>query len=120
VTLWSLSQGELRSGSDDFVDRAFDSVGQLLTSRHAPVDRASYFEALCAGGYPAVQWMVARIWRRWFARYVETVLAREIELIADIRRAGVLITGRFVLRTGQRRLPFGDRLMALPVSDLWS
>ena len=90
VTLWPLSQGELRSGSDDFVDQAFDSPEQLLASRHAPVDRASYFEALCAGGYPAVQRMVARTRRRWFARYVETVLAREIELIADIRRAGAL------------------------------
>ncbi|MGH3925863.1 MAG: ATP-binding protein, partial [Pseudonocardiaceae bacterium] len=92
VTLWPLSQGELRSGSDDFVDRAFDNPEQLLTSRHAPVDRASYFEALCAGGYPAVQRMVARTRRRWFARYVETVLAREIELIADIRRAGALLS----------------------------
>ncbi|MBV9141233.1 MAG: ATP-binding protein [Pseudonocardiales bacterium] len=90
VTLWPLSQGELHSGSDDFVDRAFGSPEQLLTSRHAPIDRASYFEALCAGGYPAVQRMAARTRRRWFARYVETVLAREIELIADIRRAGAL------------------------------
>ncbi|MGH3922061.1 MAG: ATP-binding protein, partial [Pseudonocardiaceae bacterium] len=32
----------------------------------------------------------ARTRRRWFARYVETVLAREIEMVADIRRADAL------------------------------
>ncbi|MGH3831779.1 MAG: DUF4143 domain-containing protein [Pseudonocardiaceae bacterium] len=35
-------------------------------------------------------------------------------------RAGGHFTGGLVLHTGQRRLPFGDRLMALPASDLWS
>ena len=34
------------------------------------------------------------------------------------RQVGLLQAG-FVLHTGQRRLPFGDRLMALPVSNLW-
>ncbi|MGH7867787.1 MAG: DUF4143 domain-containing protein, partial [Candidatus Dormibacteraceae bacterium] len=32
---------------------------------------------------------------------------------------GHFIAG-IVLHTGKRRLPFGDRLMALPASDLWS
>jgi predicted AAA+ superfamily ATPase len=32
---------------------------------------------------------------------------------------GHFIAG-LVLHAGQRRLPFGDRLMALPASDLWS
>jgi hypothetical protein len=35
------------------------------------------------------------------------------------RQVGLLQAG-LVLHTGQWRLPFGDRLMALPVSDLWS
>lgn len=29
-------------------------------------------------------------------------------------------TAGVILNTGQRRLPFGDRLVALPASDLWS
>ena len=90
VTLWPLSQGELRSGPDDFVDRAFSVPGTLLDHTGEPLERPAYFEALSIGGYPAAQPLTARTRRRWFTRYVETVLAREIEMAADIRRADAL------------------------------
>jgi uncharacterized protein len=34
-------------------------------------------------------------------------------------RVGVPFVAGIVLHTGHRRLPFGDRLVALPMSDLW-
>ncbi|MGH3937142.1 MAG: hypothetical protein ACRDTG_00680 [Pseudonocardiaceae bacterium] len=43
---------------------------------------------------------------------------RLIEL-ADESARGEFISG-VVPHTGQRRLPFGDRLVALPASALWS
>ncbi|MGH3785785.1 MAG: DUF4143 domain-containing protein [Pseudonocardiaceae bacterium] len=46
---------------------------------------------------------------RWLAR-----------LRDRLDRAGGHFTAGLVLHTGQRRLPFGDRLIALPASDLWS
>ena len=91
VTLWPLSQGEITDGGDDFIDRAFEDAGALLTHRGPTPQRAAYFEALCAGGYPSVQRLTVRARRRWFARYVQTVLQREVEVAADIRRAGALM-----------------------------
>jgi uncharacterized protein len=35
-------------------------------------------------------------------------------------RAGVPFVAGVVMHTGSRRLPFGDRLAALPLGDLWA
>jgi predicted AAA+ superfamily ATPase len=90
VTMWPLSQGEITGGGDGFVDRAFGDPAALLTHQGHTPSRANYFEALCVGGYPAVLHLGVRARRRWFARYVQTVLQREIEVAADIRRADAL------------------------------
>lgn len=90
VTLWPLSQGELRGGQDDFVDRAFAEPDGLVRHRSPVLDRPDYFRTLCVGGYPAVQRLGDRARARWFRAYVDTVLAREIRMAADIRRAGAL------------------------------
>ncbi|MGQ0778595.1 MAG: AAA family ATPase [Pseudonocardiales bacterium] len=63
VTLWPLSQGELRAGPDDFVDRAFDGAA-LLDHTGATPERPAYFEALSIGGYPAAQRLTGRTRRR--------------------------------------------------------
>jgi predicted AAA+ superfamily ATPase len=42
------------------------------------------------------------------------------ELRDRLDRAQGEFTAGVVLHTGQRRLQFGDRLVALPTSDLWS
>ncbi|MEZ0365165.1 ATP-binding protein [Mycobacterium sp. pUA109] len=91
VTLWPLSQGELTGGDDDFVDRAFADAESLLTHQGPTPARSAYFDALCLGGYPAAQGLGVRGRRRWFARYVQTVLQREIAVAADIRRADALM-----------------------------
>lgn len=90
ITLWPLSQGELHAGTDGFVDRALSGAAALLDHGGETTERPAYFEALSIGGYPAAQRLTARGRRRWFSRYVETVLAREIEVAADIRRADAL------------------------------
>jgi predicted AAA+ superfamily ATPase len=90
VPLWPLSMGELTGGSDDFIDRAFAAPHDLLTHDASVQERRQYLELLCVGGYPEVQRLAPRTRRRWFARYVQTVLQREIELAADIRRADAL------------------------------
>ena len=90
VQLWPLSMGELTGGSDDFVDRAFGSPHDLLHHEPPVLDRTQYMELLCAGGYPEAQRLAERTRRRWFTRYVQTVLQREIELATDIRRVDAL------------------------------
>jgi uncharacterized protein len=118
VTLWPLSQGELTSGGDDFVDRAFRDTDALLAHRGLTPARSAYFDALCAGGFSAVQVLGVRARRRWFARYVQTVLQREIEVAAD-NVGGDFVAG-IVFHTGTARLRFGDRMVALPAADVWT
>ncbi|MGH3870580.1 MAG: ATP-binding protein [Pseudonocardiaceae bacterium] len=103
TTLWPLSQGELTGGGDDFVDRGFRGIGQLLGHRGPAPERDHYFDRLCTGGYPGVQGFSERARRRWFDQYVDTVLRREIEVAGDIRRADALaaMVRYFASTTGQ-------------------
>jgi predicted AAA+ superfamily ATPase len=103
VTLWPLSQGELSGGAEDFVDRAFEAPGELARRRTPVPERDAYFKALCVGGFPSVQSLGERLRRRWFNRYVETVLQREVAVADDIRRADVLagLVRYFAATTGQ-------------------
>lgn len=90
VTLWPLAMGELTGGTDAFVDRAYDGAAGLLAHRGATPARREYLELVCRGGYPEVQRLGDRARRRWFERYLETVLRREVESAADLRRVDAL------------------------------
>ncbi len=102
LTLWPLSMGELGSGSDSFVDRAFSGEAALVDHDGITPTRAAYLDLVCRGGYPEVQRLAPRARRRWFERYVETVLRREVETAADLRRFDSLIalTRLLVAQTG--------------------
>lgn len=102
VTLWPLSLGEITAGRDDFIDRAYAAPADLTGHRGPTSERADYVEMLCRGGYPEVQRLNAVQRRRWFERYVETVLRREVETAADLRRFDALLTMARLLiaRTG--------------------
>lgn len=90
ITLWPLSIGEVASGSDGFTDRAFEGIDHLLDHRGTTLARTEYLELVCRGGFPEVQHLSERARRRWFERYVETVLRREVESAADLRRFDAL------------------------------
>ena len=90
ITLWPLSIGELTHGTDAFVDRAFDGSAPLLAHRGDTPTRSDYLELVCRGGYPEVQRLGDRTRHRWFERYLETVLRREVESVADLRRFDAL------------------------------
>ncbi len=90
LTLWPLSMGELGNGRDDFVDRAFAKPAQLEEHDDACFTPAEYVAMVCRGGYPEVQRFAGRARQRWFERYVETVLRREVESASDLRRFGAL------------------------------
>ena len=91
ITLWPFAVGELVDGNDDFVDRAFAGPDRLLDHRGATPSRAEYLELLCRGGYPEAQSMTDRARRRWFERYIDTVLRREVETATDLRRFDALV-----------------------------
>lgn len=102
LTLWPLSMGELSLGSDSFVDRAFSGERRLADHDGETPAREFYLELICRGGYPEVQRLAPRARRRWFERYVETVLRREVETAADLRRFDALIalTRLLIAQTG--------------------
>ena len=87
VTIWPLSMGELTDGRDEFFDRAFGGGSdRLRVHDRATPTRLDYLEILCRGGYPEMQQLSDRSRRRWFERYVETMLRREVESASDLRR----------------------------------
>lgn len=90
VTLWPLAQSEIESTGGDFVDRMFAAPGGLTRIRSATPSRDDYLTRVCRGGFPEVQGMDASTRRRWFTRYVQTVIEREIRAVADLRRGDVL------------------------------
>lgn len=87
VTLWPLSVGELLGSSDGLVDRAMrEGVDGLVAHRGSTPERHEYLELVCAGGYPEPLSLNGRSRQRWFERYLETVLRREVETASDLRR----------------------------------
>jgi uncharacterized protein len=103
VTLWPLSQAEILSTPGDLIERVFDGPTSLASERSATLARDDYLELVCRGGYPEALGFSAAARRRWFARYAQTVVEREIEVAADLRRADLLISmlRLFAARTGQ-------------------
>ena len=88
LTLWPLSVGELSAGADGFADRAFSGVDHLLGHDGATPPRSEYLDLVCRGGYREVQRLSPRSRRRWFERYVETVLRREVGVESKRRHEG--------------------------------
>ncbi|HUP68889.1 MAG TPA: ATP-binding protein [Acidimicrobiales bacterium] len=105
VPLWPFSAGELSGGTDTFIDRAFAAFAGLVGHTGGVPTRDEYLEQVCRGGYPEVQHLTGRAQRRWFSAYVKTVLQREVEVAADIRRADALETmARLVMASTSQEL----------------
>lgn len=83
-TLWPLSQGELASHRESFIDRVFSEkvsmgpVGQVQ-------DRKDLVRRVLRGGYPEVVTRKTSSRRTaWFDAYVTTVIHRELRDLANI------------------------------------
>ena len=85
-TLWPLAQTEIEHGGINFVDALFAGEPPQLT--RAPVGLPAYAARIVAGGFPeARQRKPGRSRSRWFDGYVAGSLARDLQELADIRRA---------------------------------
>lgn len=89
VDLWPLSCGEQRRVEDRLVDALFSEAGEIggFLERAETIDRQTYFEIACQGGFPAVRVLSASQRGRWFDSYLRTVLAREVKDLTAIRGA---------------------------------
>lgn len=106
ITLWPLSMAEIGATAGDFIERAFTAPDRLVRARTRTPHRSEYIDGICRGGYPEVLRIAESSRRRWFARYVQTVIEREIEVAADIRRSDVLVAmvRLFAARTAQEHV----------------
>lgn len=93
LTLWPLSQGELRGVRDDFVAAMFapelpsvgSAAGEGVAGAGADDPRSEVMAALMRGGYPeAVARGAGRRRAAWFDSYVTTVLQRDVRDLAEI------------------------------------
>ena len=100
VPLWPLSMGEALGGTDGFTDRAFTGSEVLLAHSGPTLTREDYLDLVCRGGYPEARSLAPRVRQRWFDRYLETVLRREVASAADLRRFDALTSmARLLLST---------------------
>lgn len=91
VPVWPLSVGERLGGADDLVDRVFEEGPTgLLDHSGATPERGDYLDLCALGGFPEVSRLPAAARRRWFSRYAETVIQREVLTAADLRRGDAL------------------------------
>lgn len=83
VSLYGLSQGELRGVRETFVDRLMVGDLRSLSLTSESLSRADYMELICAGSYPEPQGRQGRRRQAWFDNYLSRVLSRDA---ADISR----------------------------------
>lgn len=91
IELWPLSQGEIDSTADSFVDAAFAHGPDLR--HHSPLRRRDYAERIVRGGFPeAVRRQDPRRRARFFESYVRDLIARDISHLGEIERLAQLRT----------------------------
>jgi uncharacterized protein len=86
IELWPLSQGEIDSAPDGFVDAVFRSDGHVTMPLSALTKR-DYVARALRGGYPeAIRRDPGRRRARFFDSYVTDLISRDVQQIADIER----------------------------------
>ena len=98
LRLWPFSAAEMSGTPPGVLTEWFDwGVEPGWVSR---LTRSDYLAMVCRGGYPEAVALPAAARRMWFESYAETVLARDVAALGDIRRADAL---RALLRLAAAR-----------------
>ncbi len=84
VRLWPFSQGEIEKRRETFIDRLFAADPPRINA--AEIGREGYAKRVVAGGFPRAYNRDARSRARFFDAYVTTVLARDLQDVARVRR----------------------------------
>jgi predicted AAA+ superfamily ATPase len=86
IELWPLSQGEIDSTPDGFVDHVF-THGADVTMSPSPLRKPDYVDRALRGGYPeAVRRDPGRRRNRFFDSYITDLVTRDVRQISDIER----------------------------------
>ncbi|HEY4809882.1 MAG TPA: ATP-binding protein [Solirubrobacteraceae bacterium] len=100
LTLWPLTQGEVRGRPESFLASLF--AGEFSRIGDAPVGRGEYAEILLAGGFPEARTRTAAARRRFFASYVTSIVERDVadtSRVHDPTSVGTLL-GLVAARSG--------------------
>lgn len=95
MTLWPLSQDEIKGSRGDFVDRLFAGDMSQIGEGDGS-GRLALLEPMLAGGFPEA--VGRRDWQRrsdWFNSYVDTVVtrdARDLAKVYDVEKLLLLLT----------------------------
>jgi predicted AAA+ superfamily ATPase len=83
LSLWPLSQGEIQSHAETFVDAVFSP--ECHQSKGATEQRDSLFQVILTGGFPEVIQRTSEARRKaWFNAYITTILQRDIRDLSRI------------------------------------
>jgi uncharacterized protein len=86
IELWPLSQGEIETAPDGFVDHVF-THGADVSMRPCPLRKHDYVDRALRGGYPeAVRRDPGRRRNRFFDSYITDLITRDVRQISDIER----------------------------------
>ncbi|WP_189240446.1 ATP-binding protein [Planomonospora parontospora] len=86
IELWPLSQGEIDSAPDGFVDEAFRQGADLVVTPSRLLKK-DYVTRALRGGYPeAVHRDTGRRRARFFESYITDLVTRDVRQISDIER----------------------------------
>jgi predicted AAA+ superfamily ATPase len=88
LTLWPLSQGEIRSRREGFIDVAFSDAAMPAVSE---LTLAQLANLLPLGGYPEVLARKdAKRRQAWFKAYINTILQRDVQELSRIEGLAAL------------------------------
>jgi len=111
IELWPLSQGEIDSTADGFVDAVWaEEPVQLFHYRDRDQVEVDMVLEHAAGTVIGVE-----------VKAAETVRAEDFRGLRHLaNRLGDRLRAGIVLYAGEQQLSFGDRLAALPMAALWT
>lgn len=101
IELWPLSQGEIDSAPDGFVDAIF---AQGPAFHHTSAEtRNSYIDRIVRGGFPEATARTQRRRERFFDSYVADVINRDVIQLSEIERGPEMhaLTRLIAARSGQ-------------------
>jgi uncharacterized protein len=91
VDLWPLSQGELDSGSTNFVDLLFEPTQSIRALTPPRLSRPAAMERVVTGGFPTAVQLPTKARQSWFDAYVRTLIERELLSLSKVRQSADLV-----------------------------
>jgi predicted AAA+ superfamily ATPase len=88
LVLFPLSQGELRGHKEDFIKAAYSS--ENIPARQEKLSKEELYQLMTVGGYPSVQNLPESRRLAWFKSYVNDILLRDAQDLANIERLSEL------------------------------